>query len=229
MSHFLASSELKSGEVVRISGPEAEHALRVRRIKAGDSISLIDQSGTTSAGIVREVEQEQLSVEVGEVVKAPPLSPTILGLAVTKKPALEEAVQHATELGATTIALFQSEHSPIPLKEVPERLTRIAIEACKQSGRAIAPDITWSPSLEHLLTTHETEKIVVLDQHKHEVAGIGKDESVLLLVGPEGGLSDDEQTYLKQYYPAYLSLSSLTLRAPTAALAGLGALNLLRK
>ena len=229
-SYFLCASPLTRGGVVTLEGEEARHIAQSRRIHPEDRIVLQDPAGRRHWARVTALARNRLTVEVLAPVPLPPPPPRALSLlqGAVKDKAAENIVQKATELGVARLAFFIADHSPVAWKALASahaegRRERIAREACKQSGRAQPPLLAVHPSLSEALQGRGTDHVLWLDPDSakplvHQLPPPG--EALLLVVGPEGGLSGNEKTLLGTtgFEPAHLG--STILRADTAALAG---------
>ncbi len=186
---------------------DLHHLRRVLRLRDGDDLTVAD-----GAGAWRRCTFGDTLQVVGDIVEVPVAEPPLaLAVALTKGAKPELVVQKATELGIDRIVLFVSERS-IPrwddrrtAKQL-ERLRRVAREASMQCRRVRIP------SVEGLLDVTETRALPgasIADMGASPYAG-----QQTILVGPEGGWTDDEREGL----PA-VGLGPHVLRAETAAIA----------
>jgi len=212
MASFKTSDTINVGENITLVGDELHHAKTVRRLSLGERLEVSDEH-TLGSGTLVELTSEQAVVRIDSIINQQPQHIT-LAVAITKKPAMEEVVQHATELGVKEIIFFESAHSPIALDEIPERLIRIAKEASKQANRPAAPSISLYPSLGDVLGNASADIILYGKQGAGTKSATGS--SALIVVGPEGGLTPEEEDLL--HSATAVSLSPFTLRTPTAAL-----------
>ena len=213
------------GGFAELRGQEATHASKVLRAREGDTLVLVDGKGGRYRGPIRRITEDTIQVEIEETERVDVPDPElVLGMGIIKKrDRLEFAVEKAVELGAMGIAFFRSQRT---VKENirMDRLEAIAVSAMKQSLRPWLPKIETYDSLERLLeayadhtplAAHEKigseEQEVVLDELKS-----GKH---LLLVGPEGGFSESEITFLESRQAQLVSLGANRLRTETAAVA----------
>lgn len=158
MSFFLFPDTLNTGATVTLSGAEAAHLLRSRRIRPGERFALQDSAGGRFTVELLEGGRGSATLHVLEPLAVPPLPRqrvTLLQAAVKEK-AAELIVQKSTELVVAEIHLFPSANSdPSPRKlgspRSAARWEKIAWEACKQSGRGSPPPIILHPGLEPVL------------------------------------------------------------------------------
>ena len=144
---------------------------------------------------------------------------------------MEWCVQKTTELGVTKIIPFISTFTNVkPKDNKQERLSKIAVEACKQSGRNIMPQISnivqYNEMLEKL---KEYSQIIVAYEKetksaKEIITKLDKTKPVAIIVGSEGGFSEQEIEDFKNLGASVISMGKNILRAETASVALLSAL-----
>jgi 16S rRNA (uracil1498-N3)-methyltransferase len=204
---------------IQITGLEAAH-LRVLRAKIEDSITVFNGNGLEAKGIILEITEIQITVQL-EPATASSLEPPqaiTLAIAMLKADKLSDVVRAATELGISSIQLLITQHSEV--KEIGtqklERLRRIATEAAKQCQRNVIPTV-----LEPIPLSHLTAPAIVAHPHSSILPrdGITWDTPFTIISGPEGGFSSHEITLLEQKGIVRVSLGKRILRAETAALA----------
>ncbi|WP_022798287.1 16S rRNA (uracil(1498)-N(3))-methyltransferase [Thermus islandicus] len=199
---------------------EGRHLVEVLRARVGDRFTVFDAQREALAEVVdlgppvryRILEERRPEREVGVEV--------VLYMALLKGDKLAEVVRMATELGATRIQPLITRHS-VP-KEMGEgklrRLRAIALEAAKQSGRVVVPEVLPPIPLEAVpgvaqgLVAHVGARARV-----REVLDPGR--PLALAVGPEGGFAEEEVALLEGRGFTPVSLGRRILRAETAALA----------
>jgi len=229
VSYFLTDQNLISGREIQITGNEAKHILLSRRFKKGERLAL--QGGDEKRFKVEIVNagKKDLTVKVLDQIPAPP-EPTIniaLFQAVVNEKALDFILQKGTELGACKIVLFNSENVATKLsvdlfkKKFP-RWQKICQEAAKQCDRVHPPKIEFVDDIKEALSNYQN--IVLLDPAggRFKDLIIEEDKDYAILVGPEGGFTQQEIDRFKSLPNcAPVCLGPLILRAETAALAGL--------
>jgi 16S rRNA (uracil1498-N3)-methyltransferase len=211
---------------------QARHYLRdVLRLAPGEAVELFDGRGGAWEATI---EPGFAALALGArrvVVSGGPAIALLFALAKGDKNDL--VVQKATELGVARLAPWAAERSVVKLdaekgRERAERWRRIAEEAARQCGRADVPVVETPAALPAMLAAvPEGHRLVVL----HGPGGtplpaLGLDEArgVALVVGPEGGLTDRELATCESAGALRGSLGPRTLRAETAAIAGVAVL-----
>lgn len=190
----------------RLDGSEGRHAAAVRRLRPGEALVLVDGEGGVADAVVTAAGRDVLDVAVSARRRDPPPSPRLIVVqALVKGEHAERAVDLLTEVGADVIVPWSAARSVARWEG--ERGTKaigrwraIAAAAAKQSRR------TWWPQVAPLATTAEVADLVRdadVGVVLHEAAAqpmtaleVGAAESIVLVVGPEGGISDDELTAL---------------------------------
>lgn len=218
---YLPDPELSSLAQVQLQGQEAKHAARVLRKKVGDTVYLANGFGCKATGEIITVSKQSVTISITERETAPePKIKKVLGFGVIKKrDRFEFAIEKAVELGATSICLFDAEHSERSRINM-ERVDAIVQSAFKQSGRWWMPEIITKDSISDVLL-HFADHDVVMAHEKKEISAndfsVSKD--VLLLIGPEGGFSEREVKIVEQAGGRIVSLGTHRLRAETAVTA----------
>lgn len=229
MNLFYAPPARISGRRIRLDESEARHAARVLRYREGDAIRLTDGQGTLYEGRISRVGRNEVDVEWTEREKIPSPRPhRVLGMGIIKKrDRLEFAVEKAVELGASGIALFRSRHGEKENVRM-DRLESAALSAMKQSLRTWLPSIQLYDSPEEVMEEHGEAGGVILahgeGDQPFEPTGYEGADKLLLMVGPEGGFSDEEVRRAREKGAGVVSLGSCRLRTETAALVMLSGL-----
>ncbi|XVV05440.1 16S rRNA (uracil(1498)-N(3))-methyltransferase [Actinosynnema sp. CA-248983] len=234
---FLVTA-LPSGSEAVLDGPEGRHAATVRRLRAGEELVLSDGSGAQVRCVVTEALKDSLRLSVVERWVVPEPSPrVVVAQALVKGDRGELAVELATEAGVDGVVPWKASRCVTKWDDGPrgakalERWRATAREAAKQARRARVPDVgepVGTPGLVRLVES----STVALVLHESATAGIGsvdlpREGDVLLVVGPEGGIAEDELKALTQASAHVVRLGPTVLRASTAAAVALGALGVL--
>lgn len=218
---YYPDPDLCSSSHVQLEGQEAKHAARVLRKKAGDIVFLANGSGCKATGEITTVSKQFVSISITDVEEQPaPELKKVLGFGVIKKrDRFEFAIEKAVELGATTICLFDADHSE-RTRINNDRVDAIVQSAFKQSGRWFMPEVITKESINNVLL-HFADHEVIMAHEKEELSfndfSISKD--ALLLVGPEGGFSETEVETVANAGGRIVSLGPHRLRAETAVTA----------
>jgi len=219
---------------VTLVGDEARHLREVLRLKPGDEVYVFNGEGKEFLSRIDERRRDTAQLPIiREVEPARPESSLqlTLALALLKGEKFDLVVQKATELGITRIAPVITKHADIRLRDESDaakrvtRWRRIAMEAAKQSGRAVVPDVASVISFASLVETGARPNCLMFSERDGESLvqcreRIAVDKNpVTALVGSEGGWSDEEIAAARDAGWAIVTLGGRTLRAKTAAIA----------
>ncbi len=212
-------------EEVELSGEEFRHAKNVLRLAEGSEILLLDGSGKEYPAVVARVEKSRMLVHVaGErVCDKEPLADVFLLVGALKGDKTELVVQKAVELGVKKIGVFSSRYCAAYMNENKlERLNKVAREAAKQCLRATAPEVVYFDNAASAFASAEGYacKLFACEFLDRSECGIPADQaSYALVVGSEGGFTEEEFACAKAAGFAGISLGKRILRAETAAIA----------
>lgn len=229
---FLAPPDSLSAGVIVLDGAEGRHAAVVRRIAVGEEIDLTDGAGTSVTCVVTEVGKASLTATVTDRRIVPPQNPRIVvAQAVPKGDRGETAVETLTEVGVDVILPWSADRSMVRWKgeRRDKQLARwrsTAREAAKQSRRAWLPEVTDPVDTGALV---ERSAIAALTIVLHEEAPtpvtaieVPPEGDVVLVVGPEGGISPEETTALAAAGAVLAHLGPTVLRTSTAGTVAAG-------
>jgi 16S rRNA (uracil1498-N3)-methyltransferase len=224
----------RPGDVVEVEGDEAHHAVAVRRLRVGEPVVLTDGAGTSLTGTVRETGKRRMTVTVEDVVVSPAPEPAFTVVqALPKGDRGELAVEVLTEIGVATVVPWAAARSVAVWRgdRAVKSLSRwrsTAREAAKQARRP------WFPEVADLVGTDEVVDLVagaavavVLHEDATDpLAEIPVPDRgpVVVVVGPEGGLTDDEVAAFTAAGGHAVRLGAEVLRTSTAGVAAVSAL-----
>lgn len=233
---FLVHPEDIGKDRAFIRGGELHHLQRVLRLRSGDEVAVFDGRGRGFRGRIESIEASRAGVVLGEPEdpRAEPKIRITLLQGIPHGERMDLIVEKATELGASRIVPVVSARSVVRPRSgrwgKMDRWRRIAVSAAKQSGRLVVPEIAEPESYEAALnespSSAATERIVFHTAAESascpaEPLQSGKPFSVLVLVGPEGGFTEEEFAAATAAGWRAASLGPRTLRADTAAVAAL--------
>jgi 16S rRNA (uracil1498-N3)-methyltransferase len=223
-------------ETVKLSEDAFGHLIRVLRLTTGDLVRLFN--GTEAAQYqarITDVSKKHASVEILEKVAVDNESPLNihLGQGISRGDRMDFTLQKSVELGVNTITPLFTERCGVKLNG--ERLEKrrlqwqkIVISACEQSGRCFVPQVTQPVLLSEWLAQETSAlKLNLHPKAEHSIMGLpleSSDNRVRLLIGPEGGLSDEEISNANQAGFHDVLLGPRVLRTETAALTAITAL-----
>jgi 16S rRNA (uracil1498-N3)-methyltransferase len=226
--------EVRNGRA-EVSGDDARHLTRVLRVEAGERYEISDNRNVYLAEI-ETARKEHVAFRTIEKLPAPePTVRLVLYAALIKFDHFEWMIEKATELGVSEIVPVETIRSERGLERAAhkrvERWRRIALEASQQSRRAFLPEVSEPATLDSILGREVTHRYVFDENPAAQLLNAAlplarsSDDTVALLIGPEGGWTDDERAEFMATSWAPVSLGPLILRAETAALAALAIVN----
>ena len=221
---------------VHLTKDDEHHVLHVMRMKKGDEIEVVsnqkvflcrlDETNPLTISVIHEIAND---VEISEDV-------TLL-FALTKGDKIDLVLQKATELGVKKVALIQSERTVVKyeekdLEKKSQRFQKIMKEASEQSHRLIVPEFLGVFNLKKIPKEAFSDiNFVAYEKDASDVnnsfSGLTRGKSVSILIGPEGGFSEQEIANVTNQGFIRTSLGKRILRAETAAIYALSVIGYL--
>jgi len=202
---------------------ESKHAVRVLRLRPGDSVELVNGRGGVYQAEVAQADAKRCQLRITHEQQVPQRPYSVhVAVAPTKNlDRMEWLVEKATEIGVDRLSFLRcarSERRELKL----ERLEKIAVSALKQSGQA------WLPQLDEMLDFAAFLKTVepattfiahLADDERTELAQVAAGPACCILIGPEGDFTPEEIAAARQRGIQPVALGLTRLRTETAALA----------
>lgn len=227
LSRFFVDTPLSLGN---IDLPEqiAHYMGRVLRLSTGANVQLFDGSGFEFLGTISDISKKKITVTLTEQIVGLSESPlyTHLGQGLARGEKMDFVIQKATELGVNEITPLITERCEVRLSDerADKRLIhwqQVAISACEQSGRTKIPIIHPPVLLSDWIQAVQADLKLMLHPVAQALESHNKPSSLALLIGPEGGFSDEEITRVSQYNFHSVRLGNRVLRTETAPLVAL--------
>jgi 16S rRNA (uracil1498-N3)-methyltransferase len=228
------------GELAVVDGDEGFHAATVRRIRSGEELDLSDGAGGLAHCVVEDVGKRTLTARVLDRLTVPEAVPAItLVQALPKSDRSELAIELATEAGVDGVVAWQAERcvarwdGQARVDKGLRRWRAVARSAARQSRRARIPAVSGVVSttelVERVRDTTATQVLVLHESATQPITDVpvAQANSLVLIVGPEGGIADHEVAALSDAGAAVVRLGPTVLRTSTAAAVALGALGAL--
>jgi 16S rRNA (uracil1498-N3)-methyltransferase len=233
MRYFFIDPSRVTGPEVSITGSEAHHIKNVLRLKPGDALKLFDGTGFEYEAAIVWISSKKVTVEIRRKARAavPSGVQIIVAQAFLKEKKMDDLVRKLCELGMTQWVPFFSERSIARpdakrLEARCQRWQRIATEAVKQCRRVDAPQIADARSFEKMLDFSQNCDVRIVfweNESSPLTADLASNENpankILLMLGPEGGFSDQEIQRLQNSGFISAGLGPRILRAETATIA----------
>lgn len=229
LPHFFEGAP-QPGEILTLTGTEARHARGSLRLRPGDRLTSGDGEGGVATCVVERTAKDEVVSRVEERHVVPRPEPHIsVHIAAPKGERLTWAIQKLTEIGADSIVLVEASRSVRRWwseekgQNAAQRLQKVAREAAKQSGRAYLPGlggpILWDAAVEAFTT--QGQLVVLWERAEAGLRSLLPREApgpVGLLIGPEGGIPDEDARGAEARGGLLASLGPTILRTETAAL-----------
>ena len=216
---------LDEGASVELDAGQANYLGNVLRLKEGAELLLFDGRSGEWLARIAEAAKKRMRLAVERRTREPEAILDVwLAFAPVKRAQTDWLVEKATELGAAKLIPVVTQRTVAERVRL-ERLEAIAIEAAEQCGRTVLPEIAEPISLARLLDGDGNRTLYFADEAGGEPpAAAFKPGPALLLIGPEGGFTDEERALVRTAENSVaISLGPRILRAETAALAALAA------
>ncbi len=228
--YFITSSQVDHRQVT-LSGPLAHHLSKSLRIKNQEHI-LVNLDQKRLLVEITDVRQDEIIGQVVEEYPRPPgqVAAIHLGIALLKGEKMDWVIQKATELGVRTITPLITQHTvpriqPTRMKTQLNRWNRIALEAAQQSEQWELTSIQPPEPFAKFIKTEAQETYSLLLSERGQAPGISdltlpsqKEGTIRLVIGPEGGWSNQERELSKEQGLQSVSLGAEILKSETAAL-----------
>jgi 16S rRNA (uracil1498-N3)-methyltransferase len=225
MTTVIVTPERWLDETLDLSADSFHHLFRVRRLRRGDFLRVVDGHGRARQGQVAAVERHSARLSLGESVPTNEAEISVELLVAAPRPQRAAwLVEKATEVGVVAVRFLHSMRSPRSYGTATvKRLVRTARAAVEQSDRSLVPEVTagheWQ-DLPSLLAPHGCSLVLQPDGPTMAIEVPSSCRSVGLLVGPEGGWDESELTVFESLACRPVSLGPRILRVETAAVVG---------
>lgn len=235
MQRYFLESDAFSGDHVRFSGEVLHHISRVMRYAVGDQVIACNRLGQALLVQFTQVNKDEAIAYVIEKLDENRELPVEITLAqgLAKGEKMDLIVQKATEMGATQIIPFTSSRTIVKLNDKKEsnriiRWQKIAKEAAEQAHRSRVPEITEVMSFRELLSAGQQYDLALIAYEQEDEQSLRQRLqpllagcNILVVIGPEGGFSEEEISLAKHNGYVSISLGNRILRTETAGIAAL--------
>jgi 16S rRNA (uracil1498-N3)-methyltransferase len=226
---FLVTPGDLTAPVLTLSGPEGHHAAVVRRLRPGERADISDGAGTLAEGVVTAVGKDSVTIEIRATRSVPPPQPRlVVAQALPKGDRGELAVELMTEVGVDAVVPWSAERSITRWQgdrgdRALAKWRATAREAAKQSRRGWLPEIAAPASTAALATWVSTAACAIVleadaSAKLHQLP-LPDEGDIVLIVGPEGGISQAERAALRGAGAVEARLGPTVLRTSTAGAA----------
>jgi 16S rRNA (uracil1498-N3)-methyltransferase len=227
---FVDESIEEIGQEVLLTAEESVHLSRVLRLRPGNLAELLDGRGGCFSAECLEVNRSEVRLVVRSMDSFPPSQMGVrMCIALTKGGKWEELIRPLTELGVHRLTPILTERaegsfSEKKLEERKSRWSRLAREACKQSGNPWLPIFDDPVDLRQLLSSEEEGESRWMGSLNQTVRGLNPPSDarlISILIGPEGGWSPAEEEFAQEKEISFFRMADHVLRMDTAAISAL--------
>jgi 16S rRNA (uracil1498-N3)-methyltransferase len=230
---FYTTQALAIDTHITLEQEPSHHLRHVLRLRTGDDVILFAGDGNEYTATLTQVAKHGAEARIGEPLRHEP-KPTLfihLMIGLSRGERMDFALQKATELGVAQITPIISKRCVVKLVEKKranrmDHWHKIVINACEQSGRCRLPLINNPMAIDRALKEQKSELALLLDHRNAQTLAQIKQprSSVSILIGPEGGLSQEERDLAIQNGFQGLRLGPRIMRTETAPLATIAAI-----
>ena len=217
------------GDIIELDGPEAAHLINVMRLKPGEHVELFDGKGTLAQAVICNTKKRtaELNIQSRQTHPARTTNRVIIAASIAKGQRFDWMISKCTELGVDHIAPIICERTVKLAKgsSAIDRYEKLTISAAKQCKRLYLPTISEPADLhtaiDNLKNAYPNAKFIFggLSENSKSITTAATDSDTIALVGPEGGFTDEEESFLSQNSAIGVRLTETILRTETAAIA----------
>ena len=236
MPHFFISSKnLKDNMITVSDSSNYQHIVKSLRTSVGEKLLLIDENEIEYLTVIREITKDSIIAEVVESHKSERKLQFELFLAQSplRSDAQIVVMEKATELGVAGVYPIYTDNCALKKSVIEQKIEswqNAMYAAAKQCERANIPTCYPLSNMDEVIQCQKFDKVLALCERDTEKSlkqylnenPVGKNEKVLLIIGPEGGFSEKEFTYFRSHSIPMLTLGDLILKAETAVIVTIG-------
>ncbi|WP_293728240.1 16S rRNA (uracil(1498)-N(3))-methyltransferase [uncultured Phascolarctobacterium sp.] len=226
-------------EEMYLEGVDARHIGKVLRMQPGDKLQIVSDDGVSALAQVTSIDGERVYVRCLEKLAEShePRVKLVLAQGLAKGEKMDFIIQKAVEMGAYSIVPVAMEHSVVRLEGVKaakkvERWQKIAESAAKQSKRDIIPQVQPVQTMAQMLANNSCQTKIIAYECEDRLslkaalreADAANISELLLIIGPEGGISESELEQARSAGAVPVTLGRRILRAETAGLVAISAI-----
>jgi 16S rRNA (uracil1498-N3)-methyltransferase len=240
-ARFHVPQKLGNGSDVRLPEAAAHHAVRVLRLGVGDPVSVFDGFGGEFEARITRIEKGEVGIKTGAhfAIERESTLEVLLAQGLSSGERMDYTLQKAVELGVSAVQPVSTERSVVKLSadraaRRTEHWQNLVRSACEQCGRNRVPEVAAPQALDHWLasltsppTLNETRFLLSPNSELSLREMARPAGRVILLAGPEGGLTANEMQLAQSCGFAPLRLGPRVLRTETAGIAALAAMQAL--
>ena len=232
ITRFYFEDSLKTDSIVKLHHDLTHYVVKVLRLKTGNQIKLFNNNEGEFLGTIVSIDKVDISVSVDLQIRVPTEDSVRfhIALSITKGERMDYAIQKSVELGVFSVSPLYSQFSEVKIKNknhLENKLRhweKIILNASQQCGRLSLPQLREPMSLPELIEESKANTFILLDTSgSKNLNRVKFKRDLYLIVGPEGGFSDEELKYASKK-AEIITLGPRTLRAETAPVVALSIL-----
>ena len=232
ITRFYFGDSLKKDSIIKLHHELTHYVVKVLRLKTGNQIKLFNNNEGEFLGTIVSINKGHISVSVDLQVRVPSEDSVRfhIALSIIKGERMDYAIQKAVELGVTSLTPLYSRFSEVKIKNknhLENKLhhwEKVVLNASQQCGRLSLPQVREPMNLTELIEESESDTFLLLDSSgSKNLNDVPFKKDFYLVVGPEGGFSDEELEYSSKK-TEIITLGPRTLRAETVPVVALSIL-----
>ena len=236
-SRFYSREPIAIGQLAKLDARNQHYLRHVLRIKEGQQLILFDGKGEDYLSTISQVSRHEIIAKVESRVDRSTSESNLkiqLAIAISKGDRMDWVMQKSTELGVSEVFPLVTQRVDVKLN--PERMQKktdhwqeIVIAGCEQSGRSVIPLVSATQSIGQFFEHCESDVKLALKADGKRLSDIAESiatppKSITVLIGPEGGLSDEELALAEQNDFVSIGMGPRILRTETAPIVALSLL-----
>jgi len=211
----------KIGDVITISDDRAIHLIKSTRVKVGENVLILNGEGISFTSEAITITRREIDLKILRQEESTAGARIDICLGLPKKEAFELSLKNAVELGITQIYPFSAEFSQWNIKNTDRTNTIIESALIQSNNRFFTKLHKVAENIKDLAEVFSSYDHIILttlkEARKFASVNVDKNEKYLIVIGPEGGLSEDEESFvLAQSNASSLKLNTPILRTPNA-------------
>ena len=232
ITRFYFKDVLETSSIVKLPLDLIHYVVKVLRLRPGNQIKLFNNNEGEFLGTIVSIDKDGISVCIDQQIREPAEDSVRfhIAISITKGERMDYAIQKSVELGVTSVSPLYSQFSEVKIKNknhLENKLRhweKIILNTSQQCGRLSLPQVREPMSLPELIEESKANTFFLLDASgSKNLNEVNFERDLCLVVGPEGGFSDDELKYASKK-AEIITLGPRTLRSETAPVVALSIL-----
>ena len=229
ITRFYYKDVLETSSIVKLPLDLIHYVVKVLRLRPGNQIKLFNNNEGEFLGAIVSIDKDGISVCVDQQIREPTEDSVRfhIAISITKGERMDYAIQKSVELGVTSVSPLYSQFSEVKIKNknhLENKLRhweKIILNSSQQCGRLSLPQVREPVSLSELIEESKANTFILLDASgSKNLNEVKFERDLCLVVGPEGGFSDEELKYASKK-AEIITLGPRTLRSETAPVVAL--------